>query len=252
MRLIFSRDRAAQLDLLLQSLQKNTRMGTAATTHVLWRATNDEYLRGYRQVQETWPLVMFHYERDFDSDLRAALVFTAGDRYVTFLCDDDVLYRKVPGMGAEALQADLVLTFSLRLADRWGQPWHWADLPRHDHGYPGAIDGHTFRVSDVLRMIDGQTIENPLMLETILAHRCEGWAQSRPLMAAYPEQALVGVPVNTVADDRLRPHGEFHPQTADELNYRFLSGERIDLDALDFSGVSGCLHEMPFVWRRDP
>lgn len=249
MRIIFSRDRAAQLDLLLQSLEKNTMSGNTASTAVLWKASDDDYVRGYDRVQELWPLVRFHYEQDFDTDFRAPLVF-ADSGYVTFLCDDDVLYRKVPAVyPADVMANEDVLTFSLRLKDPWEQPWTWHDLPRHDWGYPGSIDGHTFRVSDVLRMVEGQTIENPLMLETILAHRCDAFRWWRPYMAAYAEQALVGVPVNTVADDQRRPHGEFHSQPAYALNQRFLNGERIDLDALDFTGVDGCLHEIPFHWR---
>lgn len=249
MRIIFSRDRAAQLDLLLQSLEANTVSGNTATTAVLYRATSRDFMSGYDLVQERWPLVRFHQEQDFNTDLRAALTF-ATSGHVTFLCDDNVLYRKVPSLGGNWLENERILTFSLRLAG-WPQSgtgtWHWADLPPHDHGYPGSIDGHTFRVSDVQRMLGDDTVENPLMLETVLARRARAW-HGRPLMAAYEDQCLVGVPVNTVADDHLRPHGQVYPQPADEMNDRFLNGERIALEELDFSGVNGCLHEIPFVW----
>lgn len=251
MRIVFSRNRAAQLDLLLRSLKKNSPPGETA---VLYRGDTGAHLNGYSLIENeliaTHAAVRLVRERDFNSDVRAALAFATSDT-VTFLCDDNVLYREVETLGGDVLEADEeILTFSLRLSDPWGQPWHWHDLPRHGRGYPGSIDGHTFRVQDVLRMIEGQTIENPLMLETILARRCDAWKESRPLMAALGYQALVGVPVNTVADDQHRPHGDRYPQSALALNRRFMKGERIDLDALDFTGVDGCLHEIPFVWKQ--
>jgi hypothetical protein len=68
-------------------------------------------------------------------------------------------------------------------------------------------------------------------------------------MACFPEQRLVGIPVNRVSDDSGCPFGTTHPQTAKALNGNYLRGKRIDFDALDFSGVKACHHEMEFVWK---
>lgn len=260
MRIIFSRNRAAQLDLLLRSLE---RYAPPEPTTVIFDASTVNYLAGYAGVDNGG--VDWRREdgpgRSFEFLLRDALGL---DDVVTFFCDDDILYRPITD-APNTIIRDLssVLTFSLRLgvnglvyggslAESDGGPtWDWTKLDPHDHGYPGSIDGHTFRTTDVLRMIEGQRLDDPVQLESILARRVKALAAERPLMACYREQALVGVDVNSVAGSGgVRKSGRSYPQPADELNRRFLAGERIALDHLDFSRVDGCLVELPFVWER--
>lgn len=249
MRIVFSRDRPAQLELLLRSLRFNA---PNDTTRVLWTATEDEFARGYEKFvvwNETTIL-------DFNERLREILA-GATDDLVTFFCDDDVMYRRDPGHDQILRWHPEILTFSLRLGTEntrrlpKGFPlWDWTRLERTDFGFPGSIDGHTFRIADVWEMLGQDYIENPTQLETILAHRVRAIQKRRPLMACYPFQAIVGVPVNRVSPDSGVDHGLRFPQETKEMNDRFLRGERIDLEALDFSGVSGCHHEIPYVWRH--
>lgn len=244
MRIVFSRDRAAQLDLLLRSLVRNA---PAEVVDVIWWANEARFINGYGQALDGRVRPWFTPPDKFRERLMALLEY-AGDRHVTFFCDDDIVYRPLLASPSYWLQNPRVLCFSWRLsADE--NPWRWAGLPRTDHGYPGSIDGHTFRVNDVLDMIWGHDeIVNPTALEHVLANACDNLAAHRPLMAASSQQVLVGVPVNRVSETSRCPHGEEHPQSTRELNDRFLAGERIDLDALDFRGVAGCHHEIPFVW----
>jgi hypothetical protein len=250
-RLVFSKDRAAQLDLLLRSLE---RYAPKEHTRVIVAASTPDFASSYDILASAHPWVTLHPEYgdwDFDEECdfgaRLTDILDYADDMVTFFCDDNVLYREIDRTARYWLRFPEVLTHSLRLGS--GVPtWDWTKLESHDHGYPGSIDGHTFRTDDLRRMLDGQEIPDPLILETILAKRAG--ELGRPLMASYREQKLVGVDVNTVAEQVGRPSGKRHPQSAEELNARYLAGERISLDALDFSGVDGCLAEVPFVWER--
>jgi hypothetical protein len=244
-RVVFSKDRAAQLDLLLRSLdryapEEETTVISTTSTHGFWS--------GYDILQDEHPAVVWyeHFgEVDFGDHLAYAL--DAADETVTFFCDDDVLYRKIDQAPALILDADRdVLTFSLRLVG--ALVWDWTVLEPHDHGYPGSIDGHTFRTDDVRRMLDGQEIPNPLILETVLAARVG--ELGRPLMASYREQKLVGVNVNAVAEQGGRRAGGIYPQSAEELNARYLAGQRISLDRLAIPPAGGCLVEVPFEWEN--
>ena len=38
--------------------------------------------------------------------------------------------------------------------------------------------------------------------------------------------------------------------SAEELNARYLAGERLDLDAMDFSNVTAWHQEIPYIWRQ--
>ena len=90
MRLIFSRDRAAQLDLLLRSLQ---RFAPHEQTTVIWDASDIEFVRAYEQL----PLSVdgYAFGIDFNHRLRQAL-WTCPDQTVTFFCDDDVMIDDAP------------------------------------------------------------------------------------------------------------------------------------------------------------
>lgn len=251
MRIIFSRDRPAQLALLLDSLD---RYAYPEATRILWWATKPKFVSGYACVTDqprTPP------ER-FDAELRSQLGTDDRWRTVSFFCDDDIVFRRLPQRPWELLHDDdSILSVCLYLGrQNVKQPippgfprWEWGPLARHDFGFPCGIDGNTYRVNDVLDMIGSETIPNPTMLETVLALRLPLVAEKRPLMACFPDQCLVGVPVNRVSDQSGVPFGRKFPQTTEDLNRRFLAGERIDLDRLDFSGVDSCHHEIEFVWR---
>lgn len=259
MRIVFSKDRPAQIDLLLTSLERHA---WGERTVVLYRGRFD-HLLAYDYVKGEHPAVEFQLEQDFDADLRALL--RQPSETVTFLCDDDVLYRPV-GDPAAILDDDRILCVSWRLGYTnpdcpmdlylWQDDdlltWTWEGLPEHDFGYPGSIDGHTFRTADVRRMLGEHTIDNPTMLETILQRRCETLAHDRPLMACYRDQALVGVPVNRVADIGGVKHGEKHPQPVQDLTRAYLAGRRIDLDALEpmLARADECHLEVAYPWRN--
>lgn len=254
MRIVFSRDRPAQLDLLLRSLLRHA---PEEETWVCWHATTDDYrdayMGEYREDRIVWQTET--PPENFNEALRRNIV---ADEHITFFCDDDVVYRPYDGEVSGLLDWHPgILTVSLRLgAENTRQQlppgfpiWDWTQLEATDFGFPGSIDGHTFRGADVMEMLGGDYIENPTQLETILAHRVDAFRSRRPLMASCYDQRLVGVPVNRVSPDSGVEHGLVYPQTTEEMLARWQAGERIALDALDFSGVQGCHHEIPFQWE---
>ena len=127
--------------------------------------------------------------------------------------------------------------------------WDWTGLPPHDFGYPASVDGHTFRTEDLVAMIGGDSIPNPTLLETVMVRRLRNFRETRPLMACYPEQPMCGIDVNRVsAQAGVTRHATVHPQPVKELNARFVDGERISLERMDFSGVDRIHVELPYVW----
>jgi hypothetical protein len=249
-RIIFSRDRPAQLDLLLRSLERNMEPDE---THIIWHATDPRFLQAYGGLVDS-PM---QEPGDFDGALRF-LLEKAGET-VTFFCDDDVVFREVPGDPAELLLSDdRILTVCLYLGQGnvkqeipEGFPiWEWPPLDRHDFGFPCAVDGNTYRPADVLRLLGGSEIENPTWMETFMLMRLNEFVEERPLMASFVDQCVVGVPVNRTSASPGAPSGRDFPQDAHDLNWRFLGGERIDFDRLDFSAVNSCHYEVNFVWRR--
>ena len=66
-----------------------------------------------------------------------------------------------------------------------------------------------------------------------------------PVMLAFRESCLVSVPANVVADTFRNRASANEEYSAERLNRRFLAGERIDLDAMDFANVRGAHQEIP-------
>ncbi len=253
MRLIFSKDRAAQLDLLLRSLD---RFAPAEDTTVIWTATPGRLEQGYLEAPFSAEFVR-QDEGGFDDAFRAALEEAfEGDDSVTLFCDDDVAFRPL----ASPYLPGEVVAFSHRLGVQNDRPkpdgfpvWLWGPLERTDFGFPASVDGHVFRASDLLSLIGGDVLENPTGVETIIAGRVEGvLGKRRPWMGCGHDQSIVGVPVNRVSTSSGVDHGLDFPQAVEKINRRWLLGQQINLDdAVEKlqSQVRGCHHEIRFEWE---
>lgn len=250
--IVFSKDRACQLDLLLTSLERNA--PGFFDVSVLW--TGEQ--QAYSICESEHPEARFIPEDGLTYQVRYLVEQT---KTVTFLTDDSVLYREVMLEPILTLAQERVLTFSLRLGQNTSicyphdsrqivpespdgpvKLWRWRGA-QGDFGYPMSLDGHIFRSADISRLIQDRHFSTPNSLEEMLMSQKIG----RPLMASYPHSCLVGIPVNRVQHTHPNRAGEKHPFGPDALNARYLVGERIDLDALDFSDIRGAHQEIELV-----
>jgi hypothetical protein len=87
--IIFSKDRAAQLDLLLRSMKENCNL---FKPRVLYDTSNLMFQEGYSQVRKLHPDVHFIQEMRIGQDIRR-LLESGKSPYVCVLTDDTVFYR---------------------------------------------------------------------------------------------------------------------------------------------------------------
>lgn len=245
--IVFSKDRPMQLDLLLTSLERNA--PGLFDVSVLWNSRSME--EGYAICASEHPKATFIAEDGLTYQVRSLLK----GRLVTFFTDDDVLYRPLSYIPPPLSG---VICFSLRLGRNTthcyphGREqsvpeqsfWKWKEA-EGDFGYPMSLDGHVFRVQDLVPHLGHFTTPN--WLELMLMGSAE--KIGRPYMASFAESHLVGIPANRVQAEMPNRNGETHPYSVQELNHRYLMGERIDLDALDFSDIRGAHQEIPLVFR---
>ena len=265
--MIFSRNRAAQLDLLLESLALNAG-GLFSMLRVLWLADEPPYEQAYAVCASSHPEAGFVRQAGFSDDLSRLL---QGEQPVSFFTDDSVLFRPLAGrrrLPAEWLDDDDVLCFSLRLGlncrdcyplareqrlpefrapDDETLTWEWRGADA-DFGYPASLDGHFFRSSTVRDLVAGGRFSNPNTLEEMLAGRI--LAEHRPLIASYRESHLVGIPANRVNETHPNRYGESWPLDERLVNDRYLRGDRLDLSAVSADAVTGAHVEIPLRWRR--
>lgn len=268
--IIFSKDRACQLDLLLRGVLQNGR-GMFVPT-VLYTASMPEFQRGYDLLMRRCGLeVMFLREKDFCSDVVGIAEQNWTDFLVCFT-DDGILYRRLPVSEEEILHqlADDTICFSLRIGkntmlERYWEgkevedfkysefadfiKWNQKDYSGSTHfGYPFSLDGHVFRREEILGYLKQLGhFSGPNDLEGALATFRK---EARPNMVALKESVLVVNPVNRVQDVCKNVNGWFFGATPQELNERYLAGEIIDFDRMDFSSVVGTHQEFRLPFKR--
>jgi hypothetical protein len=255
---VFSLDRAMQLDAFLESI--NTWVPDLyEPLVVLYRASTPAFAAGYETLRRARPYVQWVEEESFRDDL---LGVVGSESLLAFHTDDDVFFAEVP----EFALAEDEVCFTLRLGlnttysypldteERLEQPeiqgdrvaWNWREQSLGTFSYPLALNGHVFRGAEARDWLARVDYSNPNELESVLQTLKD---DLRPRMASFTSSRVVSIPANIVnATFRNRQSGRYGVA---ELNDRFLSGERIALDQLDFSAVTACHQEIPYAFRRE-
>ena len=241
--IIFSRDRACQLHLLLESWERFVR-GTVPI--VTYRATGPQHERAYQLLRDRMPWVGF--QRRWDDFHEEVIRMALWADHVMMFADDSLWIHSTDLMASTSpLDDERVACVSLRLAPNctWDfahdqpQPspvlerlncgwlrWSWRGA-MGDWGYPMGIDGSIFRTNDLMPFLRSHAFDNPNTLEAALAQH----PLDRPLMVCPPEQLSINVPANhvqTVFPDNRTCGG---PSPAD-LNAAYLAGQVIDIEPL--------------------
>lgn len=250
--IILSKDRPAQLHLLLESIRRNA--GRHIKPVVIYKGDPELY-------KQAAPDVLLLPETDFEQQIRDEIELAAD--YVCFMCDDGILYRPYRGgaenvlhYSPETLCASLRLGFNTTYCHPTGidqeppdgEHYRWTNA-HGDFGYPGSIDAHIFRRCDLAKMLKLRSFPNPTALECVLVEECDRLRPEKPLMVMYAESLYVGNPINRTSEQSNVRYGATYPMTVQECLDRFKNGQRIDLDQLDFTQVNGAHTEIELRWR---
>jgi hypothetical protein len=233
---IFSKDRAAQLDLFFQSLQKNAPQIKTPVT--IWTYTSKKFLEGYNRLH-SWIGMMVH-ETSLKSDVLTMV--DNRDEQTVFFTDDQVIHGPMPRVYVKPRES-----FSLRLGKNctWCYPPHCSQkVGTLDFDYP-SIDARIMRTNEFLSIVRGCEWNTPNELENVLLVAWQEYAW-RPSILWAEHSCVVSIPHNTVVNN---PGVRNYGGTAEELNDRFIRGERLDFEGMDFSNVRACHQEIPLVWK---
>ncbi|MCZ7606474.1 MAG: hypothetical protein M5U25_10460 [Planctomycetota bacterium] len=271
--IIFSKDRAAQLDALLRSIKEKVEgWESRARWAVVYAASTPEFAKGYEiaRGQHNSPALEFIDETAQAGGFKSIVVETMqrqhqanGAPWCMFLVDDMIFKQPWPldaGKPMQRLKRDpRVLCLSLRMCPRYDycyaenrevKPPFWARFGRWnwrkskgDWGDPMSVDGHIFRYDDLFPIVQSIEFRHPNSFEAALNGRR---IKARPLMTCYSESVVVNLPVNRVQHDFQNRAGEEHGISAEALNEAFLAGKRVNLAPVyALKDNRGCHHEMP-------
>lgn len=282
--IIFSKNRPAQLDLLLRSMKAHA-PHFAKNVIVIAKRDHGPYGAGYAMLAQEHADAesrgghadrhLHVIDEELEGNFRATVyhAINSATTKVAFFVDDDVIYRKLPVWGPWQW-LDLfpeALCFSLRLGlnttecysmrrPQSAPPhtqvgefmvWDWrSDFAEYDFGYPGSLDGHIFRRDWLLEMLRDEPFTNPNQLEEVLVHACRQTVWPN-LIASFKQSVLVGIPANSVSETHgSNRHGDTVAWSPERLNDDYLQGLRLSLRIIESSAalVNAAHVELPLVW----
>lgn len=254
---IFSKDRPAQLELLLRSWSEQAPEWPQFAVSVLYKSTAGEYDHGYDLVKRAYPSVFFQPEdacRSFKAHV-LALIEREERELFHFLADELVfirayhttdepfqLLRRRPDIAAVALRMSPRVNFAQPINLVTPPPplrdnvWSVTERPRWLERFTRLAGIHSARGDWRLQInVDGNVLRYPELrshfralpeirnlnhLETVFLQN----PLPQPHLVCYPESRLINLAMN-----RVDPHSQypFGGHTAEEFNRRFLAGERL-------------------------
>ena len=278
--LIFSKNRAMQLDLLLRSIKKNC---PVFHPYIVFKTTSDEFQRGYDKLIDRMILpATWKVETSIREDL---LHFLGGYELFGIATDDCVFYKRLDLKKEEVERYldDETFCVSLRMGlnnkiqnyqtgkeqlkiehyeclnrepfeqgKTIGQfiKWHWKSYPPHSNpGYPMGQDGHIFRSRDWLELFKSKIgFTNMRDVESgMVNHRMD---IMKEYMVAPKHSVLVNIPANNMQEPIIE--NQFNSHSAEELNERYLKGEIIQLNAIEHEFIKGCHQAIKYKFDDRP
>ena len=269
--LVFSKDRALQLDATLRSLFAHCKDVHAMDIHVIYSASSTLHQECYAKLIQEHSGVSFISEGIFREDV---LLLLQPYEHVLFLVDDNIFVR-------DFCLADVVtalqrnrecLGFSLRLGTNVTRNYHSQrqDLPRFtpvgdavmayewtgatgSFAYPLEVSSSVYRVCDVLPVLIKQEFDNPSSLEIELNRHKAHYAGDRGSLLCYRRSVTFCAPVNVVQVAYKNRAGSRAEYSAESLARSFADGNRIRVE--DYADMlPGACHQevdLVFVQRGD-
>lgn len=266
--IIFSKNRPLQLDLCLNSLNKNF---PECNKKIVIENNSEDFKSSYEILKKEHEDVEFwRQSRSLFRDVYNAIV-SCGDDYICFFTDDIIFYRKSEKINYDNIfLIDAVCCISLRMGNniylrQHGEDWitdkpisqlydieGMIGVPRTANFYGGywsyslSVDGHVFRKKDILAMMDElcyldekyEWPQTPNELESALQRF---WTTTPSIMVCPTHSCVVNSPNNRVQQSAPNRCGDVFNYDEYFLLGKYMGGSRICIDYLDFSEIK-CPH----------
>lgn len=255
--IIFSKNRPAQLDLLLNSIKQYN----IFNIKIIYTYTNDLFKNGYNLCQ-SYHNVLF--EQEYNIKLQ---VLSHISKYTMFLTDDSFFYKP---LNIELLNTALndmnngLPQFSLRLGlntymnyktesilpkfkssyiDKNYIVWNSKEYDYNEYyGYKMSVDGHIYDGDNLLKILTQINFGNPNIIECEM-NKYENMIGDE--IGSFKESVLLVNPVNRVQEICQNWNGELYPISTEDLNTNFLKYKRIQIPIIETNTVhKECLLQM--------
>lgn len=242
--IIFSKDRAMQLDALLRSIYYNVIM--IRNIVVIYTSSSKEYSDGYKLCKERHPDISWYPEHHFKNDVCSFV--DNNFKFTTFMVDDDIvigtwakdaLWDKLETCGetytlahrlGKHINWNYVNNNSTPAPDSNTSCYRWQDHPPlSDWGYPMSIQGNVFRTSDLREYVKKLNFNCPNAFEGSMYHHP---LTGSPFVLYYDKAKIIGLQVNRVASTSTNRHMKVEDMGQITLNKKWLDNKRINLQPI--------------------
>lgn len=259
--LVYSKDRACQLEAFLRSMkyQWKTWAGEAKVS-VIWTYSDEAYLSGYEKLINEHPDVRFVNQKrlDFKSAVTGSIDLSL-PYTVQFV--DDIIFINPFSLESYEFKSfseeEETTCLSLRLhpqvnycymLDMYTNPpfmvdnkWDWRGMSG-DWAYPGSADGHIFRTIDMQNCFFYGPYSNPNDLEECMIRMIP----FRTHVRCFPEGKIINIPSNSVGKNLTNRRGNI---SAQYLNDQYLRGQRIALEPFYGKCYNAVHFEQEYTWE---
>ncbi|MFT5666010.1 MAG: hypothetical protein ACI9DK_000187 [Vicingaceae bacterium] len=239
---VFSKDRAMQLDALLRSYFHYTT--NPVPVRILYHASSAEFSEGYKQLQNIFSekQVEFVQEKKFKPDL-IQLFNRLNCSKVIFMVDDLMFKRNIDfgqftsidtKQCVASLRLGNHLNYAYTLEEKQPLPkfekienllsWSWQKA-MGDWAYPLSVDGHLFDKEELEILVNELVYKAPNSFEEALQLMNPLFAKRRGL--CFPTSVIVNNPCNKVQVENDNLFGEI---SIEQLNQKWLEGFRIEFE----------------------
>lgn len=249
--MIFTKDRACQLELLLRSIQE--KMPSLKHITIIVKATTPAYNAGYQKIFDKYPFYNWVRETNLINNIKSTISMFRQPYCVTFVDDEVLVNNNAPVPALQLLESNKdIHCISLRMhpeieytytSNTQSPPpatfvkykrdddtvykgleiftWDWRKHSNStDWGYPSCINSHIYRTDMFKQLTLQPQYANVNQLEGVINNQRERFA---PKMACYSRPSSINIANNLIQDGTNR-HGTKPEFTPDNLNKKLLEG----------------------------
>lgn len=213
--IVFSKNRAMQLDLLLRTAKQ---YAPQLNLKCLYTYTNDKHKKSYETLENEHSNIEFILERN----IKQQLIDAIDTELMGFLVDDDVFFKSIP----TDIRLKSFETYSVRLGENIKNKKHF--------DYKISVDGNIFcgtTMKDFLKKLPKQAFNTPNYLESALIGNF-----NNKINVLYDRQCLVGIPHNRVStSSKCSFSGKYNEDNLCDL---YNSGLKIIFDEKKFNNIT--------------
>lgn len=246
--LIWAKDRACQLDLMLRSIKDN--FVNYNNIYIRYDYSSKEFKQGFNKlINKNYNLPITYVETTgyFERDTKDIINNKFETEFMVNLCDDDIFinFTDITEIMKEykedicAISPRMGLNINYCYGTQKDSPlpkfepcgqflkWKWSDSdPSTDWGYPSAVNIHIYKTDWFKKVIKDLHFDTPNKLEYLFNTNRKIF---KPYIVSFKKTHILNLPINQIQTlSPTNPFGKKFGYTSKELNDKFLNGYIID------------------------